>query len=526
MADGRGGGSNERQAGWYSSRGAIWGDRPGRWVASVSVLTILLCAFLGTGVSKAIEVGEPAGITRPRPGPGQALPQTPSSAMTYHGGAVQVLPKVYLDFWGWSGDPQGAEPYVEGFLGGIGGTSWNATVTQYCQEVSIGSTGCSPTGQPVGNPTGMLVGVWADPSTVPSSPSETQVAEEAASAAAHFGITKATPNVQIVVATPTGHSTPGFGSSFCAYHSTVGTSAGTISFTNLPYMPDAGGSCGENAVNSGSAGILDGYGIVEGHELAETETDPQPQSGWNEGSGSTEIGDLCAWKGLTDISTSRGTFAVQPLWSNESLSCVASHTFTSAPTVTAGSPTNVEPTWAVINGTVNPNGPDTHYYVQYGETTAYGSSTPELDAGFGTTPRAVSATVTGLQPVTAYHYRVVAASWAGTSYGADQVLTTPTTLTSSTAFYSPQTGGPQAYFVRKSDNRIHETGWTASSGWTETGALSTEVAAGTSVSAFYSPQTGGPQAYFVRKSDNVIHETGWTGSSGWTETGGLSAEVR
>ena len=45
-----------------------------------------------------------------------------------------------------------------------------------------------------------------------------------------------------------------------------------ITYTNLPYITDAGSSCGEDSVN-GSSGTLDGVSIVEGHELAEAITD-------------------------------------------------------------------------------------------------------------------------------------------------------------------------------------------------------------------------------------------------------------
>src|SRR5437660_976045 len=74
-------------------------------------------------------------------------------------------------------------------------------------------------------------------------------------------------NTEIVVATPTGHSTPGFGTSFCAYHGAVSAHP-NVTYTDLPYMTDAGTSCGENSVN-GANGKLDGVSIVEGHELAE-----------------------------------------------------------------------------------------------------------------------------------------------------------------------------------------------------------------------------------------------------------------
>ncbi len=83
-------------------------------------------------------------------------------------------------------------------------------------------------------------------------------------------------------------------------------------------MTDAGGSCGEDSVNGPAP--LDGVSIVEGHELAEAITDPLLNA-WYDSSGN-EIGDKCAWQGLATISTTTGTFAVQPLWSNAAGGCV------------------------------------------------------------------------------------------------------------------------------------------------------------------------------------------------------------
>jgi hypothetical protein len=79
---------------------------------------------------------------------------------------------------------------------------------------------------------------------------------------------------------------------------------------------------------------------------------------------------------------------------------------------------------AALNGTVNPKGTDTHYYFQYGKTTAYGSSTASTDAGSGTSSVAEAAAVTGLEPGTTYHYRIVATSAGGTVQGSDQAFTT------------------------------------------------------------------------------------------------------
>jgi hypothetical protein len=80
---------------------------------------------------------------------------------------------------------------------------------------------------------------------------------------------------------------------------------------------------------------------------------------------------------------------------------------------------------ATLNGSVDPNGYATNYYFQYGPTTAYGSSSATQSAGSGWQPTSVSANLTGLTSSTTYHFRLVASSGAGTSYGQDQVFSTP-----------------------------------------------------------------------------------------------------
>jgi hypothetical protein len=208
---------------------------------------------------------------------------------------------VFVDFWGWTSDPSGEKGYLTSFLLGLGNTTWLSTVDQY---------GAGSTGQ-------LLGGTWSDPATVPASPTDAQIQAEAVNAANHFS-TGNSVNVQIVVATPTGHSSAGFGSTFCAYHGAVAADP-SITYTNLPYQTDEGSACGEDSVN-GAAGLLDGVSIVEGHELAEAATDPLLNA-WLDSAGN-EIGDKCAWTDLADMTTAWGTFAVQPLWSNAAGGCV------------------------------------------------------------------------------------------------------------------------------------------------------------------------------------------------------------
>ena len=250
-----------------------------------------------------------------------------------HGGAIERAPVVFIVFWGaqWStGFSTGghtsaeAQAYVQGFFNGVGGNAWANSTTQYCQNVPSGTTSCAQVSGAVDvtNPSGQLRGTWVDTSSLPSKLGTSSIAGEALKAVAHFGYDA---NADYMVFTPSGHSTSGFGAQFCAWHSSTSSSSGPVSFSNMPYQPDAGGACGMNFVNP-TTGYFDGFSIVGGHEYAETVTDPVPSSGWVDGSGA-ENGDKCAWissgpGAAADITLSTGTYAVQSLWSNASSGCV------------------------------------------------------------------------------------------------------------------------------------------------------------------------------------------------------------
>jgi hypothetical protein len=96
-----------------------------------------------------------------------------------------------------------------------------------------------------------------------------------------------------------------------------------------------------------------------------------------------------------------------------------------APKVNTGPAHQVTYSSAVITGSVNPNGSETYYYVQYGPTRAYGAQSAIGRAGSGTHGVAVSVPLGGLQPLTRYHYRLVAANAAGVTVGSDATFTTP-----------------------------------------------------------------------------------------------------
>jgi hypothetical protein len=116
-------------------------------------------------------------------------------------------------------------------------------------------------------------------------------------------------------------------------------------------------------------------------------------------------------------------------------------TLPTPPTVITGEATEVSANTATIAGSVNPGSSgvnsDTSYYFQYSTDTSYSTQIPSVaaDAGQGTSPVPETASLTGLQPNTTYHYRIIAtndnANAAGGApqlvYGEAKTFTTPAT---------------------------------------------------------------------------------------------------
>jgi hypothetical protein len=266
-------------------------------------------------------------------------------------GVVIGQPRVYLVYWGsqwgtastnangdttFSNDPAGSASIVQEFFKGLGtdNESWSRVMTQYCNDVPVGSTSCPTTAPHVQYPApgSVLAGVWYDNSApAPASASRDALAQEAVNAAAHFGNTTGASNrsVQYAILSPTGTFPDGFPSSFCAEHSSVAATNvispfGDIAFANDPYVSDAGINCGANFVNDGPAGAADGFTITFGHEYAEVLTDMIPVvngGGWKDAA-QMENGDKCAWIStgparVQNITLATGTFPVQSTFAND-----------------------------------------------------------------------------------------------------------------------------------------------------------------------------------------------------------------
>jgi serine protease len=357
------------------------------------------CPTYGTPIysdGQCTPVPEAVATTLPYPG-----------NMAYYGGHVQTDPRVYVVYWGWGQpdawkgwdaaancapstftetrpdgttfgttlpcDADGAGKRMADWVNQLGGTDWAGTQTQYYQQDASGNQ------TPVGNPKNQLAGIWVDdgntnnlPATTldnPTGPTNTLtlLGAEATKARQHFGITD-TDNAQIVIAQPPGLSDPNsLNTGYCAFHDYTWpgiwsnvynddpahgiTIERGIAYTNMPYVLALGTGCGQNAVNSGDAGKLDGFSIVLGHEIEETTTDPGAEDviadasgnpkhigGWYDTVDANENADKCAWVGenlfagfpgqpnvlpvpgaMGNIKGNQGaTFAVQSLWSNSS----------------------------------------------------------------------------------------------------------------------------------------------------------------------------------------------------------------
>jgi fibronectin type 3 domain-containing protein len=214
------------------------------------------------------------------------------------------------------------------------------------------------------------------------------------------------------------------------------------------------------------------------------------------------------------------------------------------PTVTTGSITNKTANSATLNGTVNPRSAATTYYFEWGTTTGYGTRNPltPVYAGKGSADVSVSVDLTGLNPNTAYHYRLVVENSEGKREGSDQTFTTPCAFTLSpiTAIVTSSSGGYGATVTANSG-----CSWTAVSNnaaWITIGSGATGIGNGTvSYTVTANPskdprtgtltiagqtvtvaQAGAPCSYSLNSAGQSLGAWGGTGNVGVTAIGGCT----
>lgn len=95
-----------------------------------------------------------------------------------------------------------------------------------------------------------------------------------------------------------------------------------------------------------------------------------------------------------------------------------------APAAQTGAPLSIGPDNALVTGAVDTRGRSTNWWFEYGTSSKYDKASAKKSAGSRAGTQSVNTTIGGLTPATLYHYRLVAQSDAGKTYGADGTFTT------------------------------------------------------------------------------------------------------
>jgi phosphodiesterase/alkaline phosphatase D-like protein len=156
-----------------------------------------------------------------------------------------------------------------------------------------------------------------------------------------------------------------------------------------------------------------------------------PVGGEAIGSGQVPV---ARWANLTGLKVGT-TYHYRVLAENQAgITDGPDQTFTTVPPapVEATYATNVGATEATLHARINPLGNDTRYYFQYGTQSCQASpgactntpAPPGEDIGEGSEPVARDVQITGLQPDTTYHFRVLDSNTLGETEGLGHTFTT------------------------------------------------------------------------------------------------------
>jgi hypothetical protein len=140
-------------------------------------------------------------------------------------------------------------------------------------------------------------------------------------------------------------------------------------------------------------------------------------AGAGDGTGAVPVQESLT--GLAADTTYRYRLIAWPAGDPEETVTGAERTFRTPmlPGVNTGFARNTGLDHTTLVGKVDPNRLQTDWWYQYGTTSAFGETTPVMDAGRASTVREVTTDLTGLSPHTTYHYRIVAENAAGRRVG-------------------------------------------------------------------------------------------------------------
>jgi len=118
-----------------------------------------------------------------------------------------------------------------------------------------------------------------------------------------------------------------------------------------------------------------------------------------------------------------------------------------APTARTNAATSIEKNTAIINGQINPNGYPTSYWFEYGKDDNFGYVTSYQATNSGSSFMSVPTSISGLEPLTKYYFRLNGQNQFGTVNGTTMSFTT----TGPAAASEPKVSTSPAKSVSSSD---------------------------------------------------------------------------
>ena len=250
-----------------------------------AMLFSALC--IGSAWAQAHATGEPEIIfhkTNPQqagaPTAGSTGIQTP--LITYHGGPVMITPTVYVIWYGnWNqsngSDNAGGQAIVRDMLHGLNNSPYYQINTSY--SVPSGSIN--------------IGAEYADSYSQGKRLSDSKV-QAVVSNAISGHLPNESYGVYFVLTSSDVAESSGFCTRYCGWHTAATIAGSNIKYSFVGNANRCLSACAAQTTGpNGNAGV-DGMVSVIAHELEETNTDPNPRSGWADSNGS-ENADKCAW---------------------------------------------------------------------------------------------------------------------------------------------------------------------------------------------------------------------------------------
>jgi len=203
--------------------------------------------------------------------------------ITYHGGAVMATPTVYIIWYGnWNqsngSDNPAGQQIVRDFLFGLNNSPYYLINASY--------------GAPTGGVT--FGGETTDTGSVGRRLTDAKIKTIVSNAIAGGKLPKNANGLYFVLSSSNVPETSGFCNVYCGWHTSAGISGTRIKYSFIGNANRCLSACAAQTIGPNANAGVDGMISVIAHELEETNTDPNPTTGWADSSGA-ENGDKCAW---------------------------------------------------------------------------------------------------------------------------------------------------------------------------------------------------------------------------------------